>query len=175
MSNKFFQQSHVISAAVSKAEHAGNEKAGLYDLDLSKLPEASVEYLLIYGLKQSLNDKVADKKYSGKSAHEAVLERINDLMEGTMGAQGKPRKRRTVESIVADFARKYVIGLYAKKGYSEKEINTETLKANVATVIQTGGERVQKWTEAAMIMLAQDVTEDEADETAEFLDIKAKA
>lgn len=79
-----------------------------FQVDFDKLPEASREYIIRYGLRQSLNDSVAGAEAKSDEALKRAQARYDGLLDGTIregsggGAALSPYER-ALRQVVVDY------------------------------------------------------------------------
>lgn len=80
---------------LSSADHTH-----VVEVNWEALPESTKEYIILYGLKQAYNDRLADPKYSGKAAMERVNWVHERILDGTIGIRRKAEPTNPFEAFV---------------------------------------------------------------------------
>lgn len=105
------------------------------EVNSDSINEAGMQYLIAYGLKQSLNDCIAAKDLVGEAAWKKVYDRLAAIQSGTVRERGDSLDIYT-RAAINTLKSKGILKTKAPKGtapedwIAEYELKVESLKSN---------------------------------------------
>lgn len=140
------------------------DKLGTVKIDGTAVKVETIDYLLAYGLKQSLSDSYASAK--DQAEFDAMLfKRLTKILEGTMGIREAGAPRDPFEAECIRLAKLRLAAIAKKQGKTLPKVASDAYKAMLETV-RNGKARDKIESEARENLAAIDaidVDEDEID------------
>lgn len=128
------------------------ESTRIVEIAFDELPEKSKQYLVNYGLRQSLSDSFASAKDAAE--FEALLDkRVTSLLEGTVGMRGGSGDPVTREA--KRLAEIEVKGALRKANVTISKVDPEKLKAALAAHLEANADRLKKEAKTNLDAMAQ--------------------
>lgn len=91
-------------------------------IDWEALPQASKDYIIAYGLKQTLNDSIAS--VSGAEAEGLLAKRVDKLLAGTMGIRSIAAPKDELTQLCHTIARSQLRKALAGRAVSKEDFAT---------------------------------------------------
>jgi CRISPR/Cas system CMR-associated protein Cmr5 small subunit len=121
-------------------------------VDFAALPENSQQYIIEYGLRQTLNDATASLKkedYANEAAfNEAALGVAQKKLDGILSGELRQQAGRIGDPVEAEFMRLAVVAVsnvIVKKGKKLSDYTMKQLRERAAEAIEAFPEQAAKW------------------------------